>query len=90
MWTKPDEFHPEHFLAGGRLVEDRPGFLPYGVGKRICPGAKLADMQVSTTVPTLHRDTLISVRWSPLRYVCAARCNSSNVLVNQQPRLFFR
>ena len=68
MWAKPDEFHPEHFLAGGRLVEDRPGFLPYGVGKRICPGAKLADMQVSTTVSTLHRDTLISIRWSPLRY----------------------
>ena len=55
MWTKPDEFYPEHFLAAGRLVEDRPGFLPYGVGKRICPGAKLADMQVNT------RNTLISL-----------------------------
>ena len=45
-WTKPDQFYPEHFLTNGVLVEDKPGFLPYGVGKRMCPGATLADMQV--------------------------------------------
>merc|ERR1712123_121631 len=45
-WTKPDQFYPEHFLTNGALVEDKPGFLPYGVGKRMCPGATLADMQI--------------------------------------------
>ena len=48
FWAKPDQFYPEHFLKDGVLVEDKPGFLPYGVGKRMCPGATLADMQVET------------------------------------------
>ena len=46
LWDKPDSFYPEHFLHQGALVENKPGFLPYGVGKRVCPGAALADMQV--------------------------------------------
>merc|ERR1711936_720032 len=46
LWTKPDQFYPEHFLNKGTLVEDKPGFLPYGVGKRMCPGSVLADMQI--------------------------------------------
>jgi hypothetical protein len=25
------------------------GFLPYGLGKRSCPGARLADLQVSSS-----------------------------------------
>jgi len=46
-WSKPDQFHPQHFLTSeGELIEDKEGFLPYGIGKRMCPGAKLADMQV--------------------------------------------
>ena len=46
-WAKPDQFYPEHFLESGALVENKPGFLPYGVGNRACPGATLADMQVN-------------------------------------------
>jgi cytochrome P450 family 2 subfamily K len=47
FWKKPEEFYPEHFLgAGGEVIENKEGFLPYGVGKRVCPGAKLADMQI--------------------------------------------
>ena len=45
-WEKPDKFYPEHFLENGALVEEKPGFMPYGIGKRMCPGAVLADMQV--------------------------------------------
>jgi len=45
-WSKPELFYPEHFLSDGHLVEDKPGFLPYGVGHRKCPGAALADMQI--------------------------------------------
>jgi len=45
-WAKPDQFYPEHFLESGALVENKPGFLPYGVGNRVCPGATLADMQI--------------------------------------------
>ena len=45
-WAKPDQFIPEHFLENGEVIEDKPGFIPYGVGKRVCPGAALADIQV--------------------------------------------
>jgi len=45
FWTKPDEFNPEHFLTeSGQLIENKEGFIPYGIGPRICPGAELADM----------------------------------------------
>jgi len=47
LWEKPDSFHPQHFLTPeGELVEDKPGFLPYGAGPRACPGAGLADMNM--------------------------------------------
>ena len=29
-----------------QVVENKEGFLPYSTGKRACPGAKLADMQL--------------------------------------------
>jgi len=46
-WSKPEQFHPEHFLnEEGEVVEGAPGFLPYGVGPRACPGARLADMKL--------------------------------------------
>lgn len=45
FWARPDEFYPEHFLTGaGELIQDKEGFLPYGIGRRVCPGAELADM----------------------------------------------
>ena len=38
--------NPENFLDDGKLVTDKEGFLPYGIGPRVCPGAELADMQL--------------------------------------------
>ena len=45
-WPEPDLFNPDNFLADGKLVLDKQGFLPYGIGPRVCPGAELADMQL--------------------------------------------
>ena len=36
-----------------KAAEELTGFLPYGVGKRMCPGSNLADMQVCV-VRTLY------------------------------------
>lgn len=61
LWEKPDAFYPEHFLQDGRLVEDKPGFLPYGVGRRACPGRNLAEMQVFLTVTSLLSEYSIAL-----------------------------
>ena len=45
-FSDPDRFNPENFLENGKLITDKEGFLPYGIGPRICPGAELADMQL--------------------------------------------
>ena len=46
FWKHPEKFHPEHFLENGKLIENKEGFMPYGLGTRICPGMKLADMEL--------------------------------------------
>jgi len=46
LWTHPDQFYPEHFLDNGKLVINKEGFMPYGIGSRICPGKELADMEM--------------------------------------------
>lgn len=57
FWSKPEEFNPKHFLTEeGKVIEDKEGFLPYGVGRRICPGAKLADIQVFLMVTNILSD----------------------------------
>jgi len=61
LWVKPDQFYPEHFLHNGGLVEDKPGFLPYGIGKRICPGAVLADIQMFLVLTNILSEFNISL-----------------------------
>ena len=61
LWVKPDQFYPEHFLHNGDLVEDKPGFLPYGIGKRICPGAVLADIQMFLVLTNILSEFNISL-----------------------------
>lgn len=47
FWQNPDQFRPEHFLDGdGNFIAEKEGFLAYGTGKRKCPGAELADMEL--------------------------------------------
>ena len=42
----PLSLNPDHFLEEGKLINDKEGFLHYGTGPRVCPGAELADMQL--------------------------------------------
>uniref|UniRef100_A0ACD5V7U4 Uncharacterized protein n=1 Tax=Avena sativa TaxID=4498 RepID=A0ACD5V7U4_AVESA len=62
-WTDPDVFRPERFLAGGEgegvgLV---PGpkeikMMPFGAGRRACPGGGLATMHVRSFLAALVRE----------------------------------
>uniref|UniRef100_A0A8R7U3Y2 Cytochrome P450 89A2 n=1 Tax=Triticum urartu TaxID=4572 RepID=A0A8R7U3Y2_TRIUA len=68
-WTDPDAFCPERFLAGGEgegvgLV---PGpkeikMMPFGAGRRACPGGGLATMYIKSFAAALVRE----FEWAPL------------------------
>ena len=46
-WKNPGEYIPEHFLdEDGKFIEDKPGFVPYGIGLRRCPGEEIAEMKI--------------------------------------------
>ncbi|KAJ1277222.1 hypothetical protein BS78_05G278600 [Paspalum vaginatum] len=67
-WTDPDEFRPERFLVGGE-GEDAgavPGrkeikMMPFGAGRRHCPGAGLAVIHIGCFVAALVRE----FHWAP-------------------------
>ncbi|KAK7086809.1 hypothetical protein SK128_000310 [Halocaridina rubra] len=47
LWERPNDFYPEHFLSeDGQVLKNRDGFLPFSVGKRVCPGEALANMEL--------------------------------------------
>lgn len=59
LWPEPDAFMPERFLDGNKLVDLKGhGFelLPFGSGRRICPGITLAYRMVHVMLASLlHR-----------------------------------
>nr|XP_051203480.1 geraniol 8-hydroxylase-like isoform X3 [Lolium perenne] len=54
IWPKPDKFMPERFI--GREVDYKGGdfeLLPFGAGRRMCPGVPLATRMVHLVLATL-------------------------------------
>ncbi|CAL5037709.1 unnamed protein product [Urochloa decumbens] len=67
-WTDPETFRPERFLAGGEGedVSPVPGpkeikMMPFGAGRRHCPGAGLSMIHVGSFVAALVRE----FHWAP-------------------------
>ncbi|KAK2653603.1 hypothetical protein Ddye_013459 [Dipteronia dyeriana] len=62
-WDNPLEFQPERFMRDAGKVEykgNNYNFLPFGSGRRICPGISLAEKMILYVVSTL----LHSFEWN--------------------------
>lgn len=67
-WTRPDEFRPERFLAGGEAedVGAAPGpkemrMMPFGAGHRHCPGMSMGMLHIKHFLAALVRE----FEWAP-------------------------
>ncbi|KAG1359277.1 cytochrome P450 89A2-like [Cocos nucifera] len=62
VWEEPMEFKPERFLAGGSgegvdITGSREiKMMPFGVGRRMCPGLRLAMLHLEYFVANLVRE----------------------------------
>uniref|UniRef100_A0A453QNU3 Cytochrome P450 76C4 n=1 Tax=Aegilops tauschii subsp. strangulata TaxID=200361 RepID=A0A453QNU3_AEGTS len=58
-WERPDEFVPERFLGVADQVVDFRGkafeFIPFGSGRRLCPGVPMAERVVPFILASLLR-----------------------------------
>ncbi|XP_047307051.1 cytochrome P450 77A2-like [Impatiens glandulifera] len=60
LWSKPEKFDPERFLSGGEDA-DITGvtgvkMMPFGVGRRICPGLGMAMVHVNLMLGRLVQE----------------------------------
>ncbi|XP_024971234.1 cytochrome P450 CYP82D47-like [Cynara cardunculus var. scolymus] len=57
IWSNPSEFRPERFLVGNHKHVDVKGtnfeLIPFGAGRRCCPGIALALQILHTVIATL-------------------------------------
>ncbi|KAL7584758.1 cytochrome P450 77A2 [Lactuca sativa] len=60
LWNNPNKFDPDRFLTGGETA-DITGvtglkMIPFGVGRRICPGLGMATLHVSLMIARMVQD----------------------------------
>ncbi|KAG2380865.1 Cytochrome P450 [Vigna angularis] len=53
IWTDPNSFVPERFLGNEDFKGEDHGFIPFGSGRRMCPGVALANRIVHTMLASL-------------------------------------
>ncbi|CAB3991179.1 steroid 17-alpha-hydroxylase 17,20 lyase-like [Paramuricea clavata] len=63
-WSEPEEFKPERFLdKDAKFVgwNKLHGFMPFGIGRRECPGQDLARVIVELSFKRMYRQLFVNV-----------------------------
>jgi len=55
IWPEPDSFRPERFLPENAANIPRDAYLPFGLGPRVCIGARFAMMEMVIVLACLLR-----------------------------------
>lgn len=54
-WTDPDRFDPGRFEPTRSQARSRGVYIPFGAGRRMCPGGSFATAEVQIVLATLLR-----------------------------------
>jgi cytochrome P450 len=60
LWAAPDEFRPARWL-GPAEPPPRTSYMPFGLGARICPGARFAAIEMAEIIASTLARTRLSV-----------------------------
>lgn len=55
IWSEPDAFRPERFFGDAAAEIPRDAYLPFGLGPRVCIGARFAMMEMVIVLACLLR-----------------------------------
>lgn len=56
LWPEADDFRPQRFLGEAGETINRFAYLPFGIGPRVCIGARFAMMEMAIVLAVLLRD----------------------------------
>jgi cytochrome P450 family 77 subfamily A len=60
LWSRPNEFDPDRFLTGGETADITGSagirMIPFGAGRRICPGMSLGTMHIALLVARMVQE----------------------------------
>ena len=55
IWSEPDAFHPDRFLNDASRQSLRDGYLPFGMGPRVCLGTAFALQEAALILSSIVR-----------------------------------
>ncbi|CAA7034606.1 unnamed protein product [Microthlaspi erraticum] len=98
VWDEPEAFKPERFDSGGEPKTNHCKFLPFGMGRRACPGMGLAQLVLGLALGSMiqcfdwERMDDVAVDMSegrgltvPKAVPLVAKCKSSPILDKVMP-----
>ncbi|KAM4019963.1 cytochrome P450 2F2-like isoform 1-T2 [Anomaloglossus baeobatrachus] len=72
QFDNPENFDPKNFLDGSGKLMKRESLMPFSIGKRICPGKSLANMEIFIFITTLLQNFTIKSPVAPEKISVAA------------------